>query len=225
MSALHTADVAALFADRSRAAMLDLLLDGEEHPVGTLARAAGIAASTATEHLSRLEDGEIVVSRRDGRRRLVRLAGPTVAAAYEALTELGARDRPAGLRSWTRHQELCAARTCYDHLAGRLGVAIADAAVSASALENDFSLAAGAPRWFRLFGIDLAALPQRRRPLLRVCTDWTERREHLAGTLGAAVCSAVLEAGWVTRQPRSRAVRLTSLGAGELRRLGVSVDE
>jgi DNA-binding transcriptional ArsR family regulator len=202
MTQTDTAAVAGLFADRSRLAMLDVLLDGREHAVGALAQAAGIAASTATEHVGRLEEGGVVVSARRGRQRLVRLAGPTAAAAYEALAQLSGEAEVRGLRAWTRHEELRAARTCYDHLAGRLGVSVADAALAAGALQEDFTLGSTAPTWFFRLGVDLDALSPGRRPLLRVCTDWTERREHLAGALGAAVCSAVLHAGWAVREPR-----------------------
>ena len=225
MGSLDTAGVAGLFAHRSRAAMIDVLLDGHEHAVGALARAAGVAASTATGHVSRLEEGGVVLVRRDGRERLVRLAGPTVAAAYEALSELSEEAKPNSLRSSTRREQLRAARTCYDHLAGRLGVAIADAALAAGAVEPDFSLGPAARVWFGGLGVDLDALPRGSRPLVRVCTDWTERREHLAGALGAAICSAVLGAGWVLRQPSSRALLLTSHGGVELGSLGISISD
>jgi DNA-binding transcriptional ArsR family regulator len=201
--------------------MIDVLLDGREHAVGALARAAGVAPSTAAEHVSRLEDGGVVVVRRDGRERLVRLAGPTVAAAYEALSQLSEDGEANGLRGWTRRQQLRAARTCYDHLAGRLGVAIADAAIAAAAVEPGFSLGPAARTWFAGLGVELDAVPRGSRPLVRVCTDWTERREHLAGALGAAVCSAALAAGWVVRQPSSRALRVTGHGEARLGDLGI----
>jgi DNA-binding transcriptional ArsR family regulator len=223
MAGLDVSSVAALFADRSRAAMVEALLDGREHAVQALAQAAEIAASTATGHLTRLESGGIVVSRREGRRRLVRLAGPAAAAAYEALSELSRDSAAGGLRARTRHEQLRAARTCYDHLAGRLGVAIADAAIEADAVTADFSLGSCAASWFSSFGVDLDALPRSRRPLLRVCTDWTERREHLAGTLGAALCASLLDAGWVALLPASRALRVTPLGEASLARLGIPV--
>ena len=218
-----TATIAGLFADSSRVAMLDVLLDGRDHPVGALALVAGIAPSTASEHLGRLEHGGIVVSRREGRQRLVRLAGPSVAAAYEALAGLSREREVAGLRAWTRREELRAARTCYDHLAGRLGVAVAEAALDAGALTEDHLPGPRARDWFARLGVDLGALEPGRRPLLRVCIDWTERREHLAGALGAAVCAAVLERGWALRRPSSRALRVTPLGERELRRLGIDV--
>jgi DNA-binding transcriptional ArsR family regulator len=225
MAPLDTASVAGLFAHRSRLAMIDALLDGREHAVGALARVAGIAASTATEHLSLLEEAGVVVTRRNGRQRLAQLAGPSVAAAYEALSELSDESEANGLRAWTRREQLRAARTCYDHLAGRLGVAIADAALAAGAVEPDFSLGRSARAWFGELGVDLEALPRGRRPLLRVCTDWTERREHLAGALGATICSAVLDAGWAVRRPSSRALRLTPRGEAVLGSLGIAVTD
>jgi DNA-binding transcriptional ArsR family regulator len=224
LAGIDTAAVASLFADHSRIAMLDVLMDGRDHAVGALARAADIAPSTAIGHVGRLEAGGLIVSRREGRRRLVRLAGPSVAASYEALAELSHETAANGLRASKRREQFAAARTCYDHLAGRLGVAIADAALAAGALREDFSLSDSATTWFKRLGVDLEALSPRRRPLLRVCTDWTERREHLAGTLGAAVCSAVLNAGWTVRRPSSRALLVTPLGEAQLRRLGIAAD-
>jgi DNA-binding transcriptional ArsR family regulator len=222
MSPRETAEVAALFADPSRAAMLDLLLDGAEHPVGSLANAADVSSSTATGHLGRLEARGLVVSRRYGRQRLVRLTGPSVASAFEALSLLSRPAHTNGLRAWNRHEQLSAARTCYDHLAGRLGVAVAEAARTSGALDDDFGLAPDAPHWFARLGVDLSALPKTRRPLLRTCIDWTERREHLAGALGAAVCSAVLAAGWAERVPGTRALHVTVLGETQLQGLGVA---
>jgi DNA-binding transcriptional ArsR family regulator len=222
---LDTAELARLFADRSRVAMLDVLLDGEDHPAGELAQAAAVVSSTATEHLARLEEGGLIVSRRQGRHRLVRLAGPSVASAYEALAELSHESEARGLRAWTRRDQLRAARICYDHLAGRLGVAITEAAASQGALRrDDFSLDSSAGPWFGKLGVDVESLAPTRRPLIRACTDWTERREHLAGALGQVVCAAVLDAGWAVRRPSSRALRVTADGAAELRRLGIQVD-
>jgi DNA-binding transcriptional ArsR family regulator len=224
MSGRDVAAVAGLLADRSRAAMVEVLLDGRDHTVQALAQAAGVASSTATGHVDRLEAGGLVLSRRDGRKRLVQLAGREAAAAYEALAELS-RERPVnGLRGWTRREELRVARTCYDHLAGKLGVSIAAAAVRAGAIEPGFSLGSSASSWFARLGVEVASLPYGRRPLLRVCTDWTEQREHLAGTLGAAICASMLTAGWVVRRPSSRALLVTPLGEGRLRPLGIAVE-
>jgi DNA-binding transcriptional ArsR family regulator len=225
MSGPDVAGVAGLFADRSRVAMIELLLDGRDHSLRALARAAGVASSTATGHLSRLEAGGVAVSRRHGRERLVRLAGPEAAAAYESLGEIG-RERASvnGLREWTRLEELRAARTCYDHLAGRLGVSIADAALAAGAITSDFALGASAVPWFAGLGVEVDSLARGRRPIVRVCTDWTERREHLAGMLGAAICASMLGTGWVVRRPTSRALDVTTRGEAALRGLGIAVE-
>jgi hypothetical protein len=152
----------------------------------------------------------------------VRLSGPPAASAYEALAELSRERVVNGLRAWTRHEQLRAARTCYDHLAGRLGVSLAAAALAEGAVGPDFSLGPEASSWFARLGVTLESLRRGRRPLLRLCTDWTERRPHLAGALGAAVCESVMRAGWVAGQPDSRALLVTSVGEAGLRRLGIS---
>ena len=202
--------------------MVELLLDGRDHTVRALAQAAGVAPSTATEHVGRLERGGVVVSRRRGRERLVRLAGPAGAAAFEALTALSRERQDGGLRGWTRREQLRQARTCYDHLAGKLGVSIADAALAAGAVGPDCSLGAAASTWFTHIGVEIDSLPRGRRPLVRICTDWTEGRPHLAGTLGAVICSSMLNRGWVVRRPSSRALQVTPLGGANLSRLGIT---
>jgi DNA-binding transcriptional ArsR family regulator len=214
------AEVAALLADRSRVAMLDILLDGRAHPVGALAGAAGIAPSTASEHLARLAAAGLVCARTEGRRRLYLIADPGVATTLEALGALGQTPHANGLRGWNKMQRLRAGRTCYDHLAGRLGVFIADAAQQHGALTEDYALTETAPEWFEQLGVSIEDLPRTRRPLLRVCLDWTERREHLAGTIGAAVCRSLLSMGWITPLPGSRAIRVTPTGVEKLSDLG-----
>lgn len=214
------AEVAALLADRSRVAMLDVLLDGAAHPVGVLADAAGIAPSTASEHLARLASAGLVSGRTHGRRRLYVIADPDVATTLEALGAIAHSPQTNGLRTWNKMQRLRAARTCYDHLAGRLGVFLADAAKDQGALTADFVLTETASGWFDRLGVSIEDLPRTRRPFLRVCTDWTERREHLAGTLGAAVCTSFFSMGWITRVPGGRAVRVTPAGAEALSDLG-----
>jgi DNA-binding transcriptional ArsR family regulator len=224
MARLDTAAVAALFADRSRVAMLDVLLDGRDHTVGELAHAAAIRPSTAVGHLARLEEAQLVSSERRGRERLVRLAGPQVATAFESLAELAGQDEAHGLRTWTRREQLRLARTCYDHLAGRLGVGLASAAVAAGALDEQFGLGPSAHDWFGRLGVDPATVAHRSRPLIRVCTDWTERRPHVAGALGAAICSRLVEDGWVVRHASGRALRVTPRGESALRGLGISLE-
>ncbi len=211
---------AAAIADPARAAMLDALMDGEPRSAGALAREAGVAASTASHHLSRLLDAGLVVVEPDGRRRAYRLARPEVARALEALALVSPPSPPRTLRRHTRAQAERAARTCYDHLAGVLGVAVCDALLAAGAIvhEGDDAYVLG-PRADEAFGALGVALPARgRRAYARPCLDWSERRPHLAGALGSAVADTLLARRWVTRVRGTRALLITDDGRAGLRR-------
>ena len=207
MSAL--ADVAAAIADRTRARMLEELLAGPPLPAGALAVRVGVAPSTVSGHLARLEATGLVTVTSVGRRREAQLAGPHVAEALEALRRLAGDDpRPIGLREVNGRAALREARSCYDHLAGRAGVALADDLVARGALTEAFAVPDGAGDYYRdAFGIDIAALPGRR-PLVRACADWTERRPHVAGALGAALLDSMLSRGWLVRRPDGRALNV-----------------
>jgi DNA-binding transcriptional ArsR family regulator len=222
------AAVAALIADPSRAAMLDALTGGEPLTAGALARRAGVAPSTATEHLARLEQGGLVLSERRGRARHVRLAGPQVARALEALAAIAPLKRPAGLRAWQHGEALRAARSCYDHLAGVAGVALADALVARGALEpgdSAFAITPSGERELRAFGVDVDAVCGARRATARACLDWSERRPHVAGALGAALLEELLGRHWLRRRPDGRALTLTPAGAdGFASAFGISLD-
>lgn len=214
------APVAALLGDPARAAIVAALHDGRASTAGELARRAAVAPSTASEHLRRLVDGGLLAVERSGRQRNFRLASTEIARAVEALAAIAPRRPVRTLRAANTASALEAARTCYDHLAGRLGVAIAESLVRLEALEaTDGGFAAG-PRAEEVFGglrIDLASISRRRRPFALACLDWSERRPHVAGALGAALASRSLEAGWVERLERSRAVRVTAGGRTALR--------
>jgi DNA-binding transcriptional ArsR family regulator len=209
MSMSELADVAALLADRTRARILEELLGGPALPAGALAARVGVAPSTVSGHLRKLESAGLIVVRAVGRRREASLARPDVAEALEALGRLAGESRPIGLRAVNGKAALREARSCYDHLAGRAGVALADSLVSRGALSfTDDTFTVTDPTVFTTdFGIDLETLP-RRRPLVRTCLDWTERRPHLAGALGAALLDVFLTRGWVTRRPDGRALNL-----------------
>jgi DNA-binding transcriptional ArsR family regulator len=210
---------AAAIADPGRAAMLDALLDGEPRSAGALAREAGVSASTASHHLGRLLDAGLIAVAPDGRRRAYRLARPEVARALEALALISPPRTPTTLRRHTRAQAERSARTCYDHLAGVLGVAVCDALLARDAIapDGDFAYALG-PGADAAFGALGVALPARgRRAYARPCIDWSERRPHLAGALGAAVAGTLLERGWVARVPGTRAVRVSDEGRAGLR--------
>ncbi|MBM2623138.1 winged helix-turn-helix transcriptional regulator [Actinoplanes sp. LDG1-06] len=223
-SASDLASLAGLLADESRAAMCLALLDGRAWTAGELATHVGVAPSTATEHLHRLVKGGLLAERKQGRRRYVQLADPGAAQLVE---DLAARLEPGpptvtGLRAVTASAALRRGRTCYDHLAGRLGVAVTDAMTSRKMLDQDggFALTPYGKQWLvSTLGVTLEG---GRRPVARACLDWTERRHHLAGVAGARLCETFLARRWVTRIGTGRAVRLTPEGRDALRtHLGV----
>ena len=209
--------LAGLLADPSRAAFCLALLDGRAWTAGELARHVGIAPSTASAHLTLLVDGGVLVDERQGRHRYVRLADPAVAALIEDLAAHGsasAQQASSGLREMTRAKAIARARMCYDHLAGRLGVAVCDALVGHGYLSDSggFAFTDKGLDWLSRLDVDVAALAQAKRPFARQCLDWTERRPHLAGSAGAALCAQAFSRGWVERIGGGRAVRVTSNG-------------
>lgn len=210
---MDTAAAAALIANRARCAMLDALFDGGERTAGTLARVAGIAPSTASGHLKMLADGGLIVLTQRGRHQFARLASPEVAHALEALSTIAPTIPSQTLRTSSRARALRHARTCYDHLAGALGVALTDAMRAGDILTgSELALTQYGAARLQRFGIDLPSLQARRRPLTRACLDWSERRAHLAGALGAALCQELIDREWITRMPEPRIVRLTPAG-------------
>jgi len=217
------ASIGRLLASDARTAMLDLLMDGADHAATELASRARIAPSTASAHLSALVRGGLVTVRRQGRQRRFQLAGPPVARALESLGELTAAPAAiSSLREFTARSQLAMARTCYDHLAGRLGVAITDALVQRGALlskDGVFTLSEAGDDMISAIGIDVDELRKSRRPLALACSDWTEDRPHVAGALGSALCCLLLESGWIRRRRGTRAVALSESGAAWLRDL------
>ncbi|WP_239004132.1 ArsR/SmtB family transcription factor [Nocardia panacis] len=214
--AADLAGLAALLADRTRAAMCLAMIDGRAWSAGELARTVRVAPSTATEHLNRLLAGGLLAERRQGRHRYVELADARAAELIEALaTYIGAPPvKVTGLKTATASAALSRGRTCYDHLAGRLGVAITDALTEREFLRPDpgFALTAPGMAFFTgPLGIDPALL-HTRRPLTRPCLDWTERRTHLGGAAGAQLCRRLRELDWIVGVGTGRAVRATSAG-------------
>jgi DNA-binding transcriptional ArsR family regulator len=241
------APIAALIGDPGRARVLRALTDGRELPASVLAAEAGVAPSTASVHLRKLVDGGLVVAGRHGRHRYFRLAGPDVARALEALARIAPPAPVRSLREGTRAHAVRAARTCYDHLAGRLGVALMtgflDSGVltggdgrhergraradrpSAIGRDLDYRLTDDGARRLRDLGVDVdGALAGPRTPI-RYCVDWSEQAHHLSGALGAALAARMFELEWVARLPRTRAVLVTDAGrAGLAESLGVRVE-
>ena len=215
MAALpDVSSVAALMADPTRAAMLSALLDGRSRAAGELAACAGVSAQAASNHLSRLLLGGLLLREAHGRQRSYRLRGEEVAHALEALAALQPSPAPRVAPSGVP-QALRFARTCYDHLAGVLGVAVTEALVATGRLlpeGQSYRTSAKGEAWLGQLGVRVADLQRTRRPFARGCLDWSERRSHLAGALGAALLTRWLDEGWLVRLPQGRAVRLTLKG-------------
>jgi DNA-binding transcriptional ArsR family regulator len=208
------ARIGSLLADRTRVAMVLALLGGRPMSASALADAAGASASLASAHLRKLVDGGLLVVEPAGRQRLFRLAN-AVADAVEALLLLAPPERVTSLRAAVRGQNLRRARMCYDHLAGTMGVALAEALADRGVLVPDdhgYTLTPAAPAVLAQIGVRIERLEDRRRPLARACMDWSERRHHLAGSLGAAVTSRLIELDWLRLSEASRVVRMTVQG-------------
>lgn len=201
----------------ARSTFLNLLMDGTRRPAGELAQAAGVSASTASEHLGVLVDAGLVTRESRGRHRYYSLAGTEVATALESLGVVADAAPVSGYRRSRRAEYLAAARFCYDHLAGRLGTALTDAWIRTGWLAGRDELALTDPGavGLRELGVDGAVTA--RRPTTRACLDWTERRPHLAGALGSAVGTRFLEAGWVTRHRSGRGLNVTEAGRAVVR--------
>jgi DNA-binding transcriptional ArsR family regulator len=204
------ASVGALLAEPARAKVLLALSDGRSLPAGMLAAEAGVAASTASHHLARLVDGGLISVATRGRHRYYALAGADVAELLEAVARVAPTQAITSLREGTRAHALRYARSCYDHLAGRLGVAVADACAAQGFVVADAVTEEGARRLAQ-FGIDL-----RPGDVARPCRDWTEQRSHLAGPAGRALLTGMLDRGWILRDARTRALRLTPGGQAAL---------
>lgn len=199
-----------------RAAFLSMLMDGTTRPASELAASAGVSPSTASEHLGVLLDTGIVTCTPRGRQRFYRIADVPVAAALE---QLGHLCPPVPATSYTEARagrQLARARLCYDHLAGRLGIALVHAMATQGWVDDDLVLTPAGDDQLPALGIDVPALRCKRRPLTRSCPDWTERRPHLAGSLGAAIATHFIHREWLSRRGRERALSITDHGHREL---------
>lgn len=216
-SSPELAATAAVFANETRASMLLLMLDGRAWTLTELGTAAGVARSSASEHADRLLDAGLVEEVRQGRHRYLRLAGPSAAALVESLAAFSGRVRPAkpSLDAQRRDRAIREARTCYRHLAGRLGIELTDGMLASGLIGPDFSLTQPGRAWLESLGVELPHHP--RRALTRPCLDWTERREHLAGLAADLLLTALKEKAWLEPVPATpRAVRLTAAGRAGL---------
>jgi DNA-binding transcriptional ArsR family regulator len=210
------AAAAALLAEPARAALVVALTEHESLPASALAAQAGIAPSTASEHLRRLVDGGFLASRKNGRHRYFSLTDPAVADAVEALAIVAPQPPVRSLREATKSELIRSARTCYDHLAGRIGVDLAAALEREHVVvrrNGDYELGPNAEARCEALGIDLEKLRAQRRPIVRGCLDWSERELHVAGGLGAALAARFFELGWIRRREGNRSVEVVDANA------------
>lgn len=214
---LPLATTAALIADPTRAAILLALLDGRALAAGELARCAGVSAQSASMHLAQLLQSAFVEVASQGRHRYYRIASSDVAHAVEAL---GVISSPRKRNPIGEDQSIRFARTCYDHLAGELGVAFTDSLEKRELIlpctEREYSVTESGETFFRQWNIDVAALRHSHRILARRCLDWTERRYHVGGALGAAFLQRMLALRWVKAGGGSRVLHVTPTGKREL---------
>ncbi len=225
------AQAAALIADPTRAAILRALLPDRPLAAGELARLAGVSAATASFHLAKLREGNMIEVARQGRHRYYRLAGHEVASALEALGLISPALPVRTLRQSREAAALAEARTCYDHLAGRAGVELLEALIRHGLLTREkqkslsrtddgdsgsamrFEVTGAGAKTFASFGIKMTEIRRSRRNFAGECIDWTQRRGHLNGALAAAITARLFELAWIERGPRRRSVRITAAGA------------
>jgi DNA-binding transcriptional ArsR family regulator len=215
MAVVHA--LAALLADRTRAAFCEALLDGRAWTAAELAAHARVAPSTASEHLTRLIEGGLLVEHRQGRHRYVSLAGPHVAELLETMTAFAGPSQPRGLRATSASAAMARGRTCYDHLAGRLGIALKTGLLDLGVVTADLAITEPGLVWLKELGFEPS-----KRQVSRACLDWTERVPHLAGAAGAHLCAVFFARGWIRRIGTTRAVVLTPAGDQGWRELGLT---
>lgn len=214
-SAPHIAEVAALVGDPARANILCALLGGRALTATELAFAARVSPQTTSGHLGKLANARLILPLKQGRHRYYRLAGPHIGQMLESIMNV-ALEAPLRFQPKSKlDDQLRHARTCYDHIAGMLGVGLADNMSERGLLvlgdEAGEVTAAGADFLSEL-GVDLASVHQRRRVFCRPCLDWTERRPHIGGAVGAALANRCFELKWIERRRDSRALTITPLG-------------
>ncbi|HEX2138482.1 MAG TPA: helix-turn-helix transcriptional regulator [Woeseiaceae bacterium] len=217
---LDLAAVAALVGDPARANILCALLDGRAFTASELAYAARVSPQTTSGHLGKLAEAKLISPLQQGRFRYYRLASPLVGKMLESIMNVAALGPPR-LRPMSKTvAQMRTARLCYDHCAGRLGVGLADALCAHRHVELDEDGGLVTPegaRFLETFGIDFEALRHQRRTFCKPCLDWSERRPHLAGALGAALARRLLALGWIERLRDTRALKITAPGERGLR--------
>lgn len=218
---LDVSKIGKLLGDASRIEMISSLLDGRSLTARELAHGAGVSASTASFHLAKLVEAGLLTAMGQGRHNFYRVASPEVGTAIQAMLRIApsGKARPAA----RRRTQVCFARTCYGHLAGVLGLAVAEALQKKGLIEadgdEDFRVTAKGERFFARLDIDLDVLRQGRRLLARQCLDWSERKPHLGGALGQAFTESLIERKWLRKKRNSREIQVTEDGQAGLQKL------
>lgn len=211
----NMAEIAALLGERSRATILASMMDGRFHTASELAYMAAIKPQTASFHLAKLVEGKLIKVEKQGRHRYFQLAGEDIAQFLESFLAISPPPEVRSLKQSSQIKLLQDARTCYDHLAGKLGVQLTESMLKAGYLTlegKQFVLTDEGTLFFTTFGIDLTALKRKRRSFSHACLDWSERRYHLAGALGSELLNQFFNLGWLLRVPSIRAIKVTEKG-------------
>jgi len=211
----NMAEIAALLGETSRATILASMMDGRFHTASELAYMAAIKPQTASFHLAKLVEGKLIKVEKQGRHRYFQLAGEDIAHFLESFLAISPPPEVRSLKQSSQIKLLQDARTCYDHLAGKLGVQLTESMLKAGYLTlegKQFVLTDEGTLFFTTFGIDLTALKRKRRSFSHACLDWSERRYHLAGALGCELLNQFFNLGWLLRVPSIRAIQVTEKG-------------
>ncbi|QED46143.1 ArsR/SmtB family transcription factor [Cytobacillus dafuensis] len=211
----NVALIASLVSEASRAAILTVLLDGRFHPASELAYMAGIKPQTASFHLAKMVEAKVVTVEKQGRHRYYGINNQEVAHVMESLLSITPPIEIKSFKQASENKALRKARTCYDHLAGNLGVQLTDALLKQGVIYEEkegFTVSEKGKMFFTEFQIDLRKTKSKRRSFAHKCLDWSERRHHLAGALGNALLERLLELNWIQRLPATRAIKITNAG-------------
>ncbi|MFF3101417.1 ArsR/SmtB family transcription factor [Viridibacillus arvi] len=211
----NVAEVASLLGETSRATILTSLMDGRYHTASELAYMAAVTPQTASFHLAKLVEGNLVKVEKQGRHRYYQLENEEVARILESFLAISPPPEVRSLKQSSQVKLLQEARTCYDHLAGKLGINLTESMLDSGYLkkeEREFIVTPKGEQFFTEFGIDLDKLKIKRRSFSHACLDWSERQHHLAGALGHGLMTHLFDLGWIVRVPSIRAVKITEKG-------------
>ncbi|MCY8139790.1 winged helix-turn-helix domain-containing protein [Bacillus inaquosorum] len=211
----NIAKISSLLSDPSRSSILLSLMDGRIHPAGELAYLANIKPQTASFHLNKLLEAKLISVEKHGRHRYYRLSNSEAASVIEQLLSIAPKEKVTSLKDSKEKSDLHFARTCYDHLAGYVGVQITNSLVEQGMLKKvdlNFEVTSEGSLFFSNFGINEEQQRNKRRAFARCCLDWSERQHHLAGALGNALLVRMLEEKWIVRMPKTRAIKITQSG-------------